>query len=813
MDDVVPGALQRLREADIVGLAGLAVASLGQEYCRTGKVEATRRHGARLSGIVETPASRYEEPAIATNSVNAPPHRFIVEVEVHDPAPCNVVCTCSGESTTVCAHAAALLFQWLHHPASFVTSSTPSPQPAPETAQEVAQNTSPAPKKPSRPLIASKPTPLLQGNTPANPLEETLATLGLGELRAIAREYNVASVGLGKQQLVEAVVEAMRQPETVRRVVGLLEKPQRQLLAAFTLAGGFMSDEDLRGLFERFALGNASQLQEMLLGLSGKALIMRSSLNSSPQVRVGLGASPLDIYWHVPQEVRHALHVTLPITRFDVEAKGEKDGKLPLVRLAKPYNLLAATLLVARALDGREAEREERRGERSLLSAGGSTAGRFSGSPPGDGSLALPSPIGLPSPELLDTLRIVVPRSTPFLRFAIRLLLTADILYREDGDTPRLRVLPNAAQLLLGPTQVEVAYELFTQWMRHPDYEELFELQEEGLRLRCRATPMNQPILRHGELEAENSEARQTLLALLAQVPSGEWVNFAAYARFVYRLNPTFLQRRQRLFSVPHWWIEQEEGRPLHPTQPQDWMRAEGRYLARLIQGPLYWWGAADIALNASGHLLAFRLTPLATFLLGGVLAEQASDVILDAGEAHPDSPTLSITPGGDLLIPCRPASWPLIEHIEHFAQVTGVQEGQLSYRLSPQSLSAAIMRGESPAALLALLREAAPPAPGDLVSADSPTPGSQNERLQQMLDRLERRIASYGRTRLYTDVSLVQVADGLVMRELSATTSIDEQVVQPIEPTLLIIKKQGVEQLVDELKRRGQVPLLHEEG
>ena len=53
MDDVVPSALQRLRAADIIRMAGLSIASLGQEYCRIGAVQATMRRGAQLRGIVD----------------------------------------------------------------------------------------------------------------------------------------------------------------------------------------------------------------------------------------------------------------------------------------------------------------------------------------------------------------------------------------------------------------------------------------------------------------------------------------------------------------------------------------------------------------------------------------------------------------------------------------------------------------------------------------------------------------------------------------------------------------------------------------
>ena len=55
MEDVVPGALQRLREADIISMAGLTGASLGQEYCRIGAVHSTKRQGPRLTGIVDVP--------------------------------------------------------------------------------------------------------------------------------------------------------------------------------------------------------------------------------------------------------------------------------------------------------------------------------------------------------------------------------------------------------------------------------------------------------------------------------------------------------------------------------------------------------------------------------------------------------------------------------------------------------------------------------------------------------------------------------------------------------------------------------------
>jgi hypothetical protein len=831
MYDVVPGTLQRLREADIVGMAGLTLASLGLEYCRIGAVHATKRQGARLSGIVEVSNSHFNQGASTTNGAKetgqaplTPLERYSVAVEMRDHISCNVNCTCSqsaAQSPVVCEHAAALLYAWLAHPLTFkppttsISSSTSQPfeqQAAkPLLAAEQTGNTTLEMNQP-RPLTQARPVPTLQPLVPASNTAEMLAQSGLSELRAIARECGITTNGLSKQLLAEAIVELLKQPDAVRRVVATLEKQQRQLLAALTLAGGSMNDEDLRGLSERFSLGGPGQLQSMLLILQSKALIVRAALNSSMQQRIGMSGSPFDISWHVPAEVRAALHVTLPVTPFAVEAGSGQDADSPKVQQVEPYSLLADLLLVARALDGNQLEHEERNYPSDRLSEARtqSVAGRnkiedYQGSArprplsplPVDGSIAILAPDGMPSNALLKSLQSVVPRPLPFLRFAICLLKLAGIIFVDDGGTSSLRVLPNAAELLLGPTHIEVAHELYAHWLNQPAYEELFELQEQGLSLCCRTTPLNLPALRPGELEAENREARQTLIALLAQAPAGQWINFTALARFVYRLNPIFLQKRQRQFPAPHWWIE-HEGRPLRPTQLNDWMRAEGRYLTNLLQGPLHWWGISDVALAADGRLLAFRLTPLADSFLHEAPVEAQ---FLALGVAT--SPAIDVSENGDLLIPCTFANWPLIELIERYAEVQGIHAGQLCYRLTPGSLSEAFSRGEPPAALLDLLHRAAE-------YQQALAPGSP---LVSLLAQLERRIASYGRVRLYTDVSLLEAADQLVLRELNATTSLQEQIVRPIHPTLLLLKKQAVERLIDELKRRGQVPLLHESG
>lgn len=829
MDDVVPSALLRLRAADIVRMAGLTAASLGQEYCRIGAVHSTRREGGRLFGIVDASqqggglpsgslvsthgtsqaesesagAAMHAESEAAKTALLAERHHYPVEVEFHSTTHWSSTCSCIVDTPTLCSHAAALLYGWLARPLAFATSSSLAgryemeplsfPEEKHNAVNPLKSARSARPPGPGRALS-------MRGPTPLGSLTDMLAQLGLTEMRSMAREHELSTAGLNKQQLAEALLQVLKQPEAARRVAATLEKPQRQLLATIILAGGAITDDDLRGLFERFAFGAVDKLHDILAVLQNKGLLFRASLNSSPQQRIGLSGALVEIGWFVPFEVRSALRATVPVVPFDIDKVPEGKEHAPTVLYAEPYGLLADALLVARALDGYQFD------PAAVGHEGGEVARAPADSLPvhapgtfltdGTGTSIVPAPGNMPSVALLTYLESLVARAPAFLRFVYGLLRLADLLHKDDTGSPHLRLLPNAAQLLLGPTSLEVARDLFDLWLTQQSYEELFELQEEGLKLRSRTTTLNHPVLRVGELELENSEARQSLLALIAQAPRNQWIHFTAFARFVYRLHPLFLQRRQRLFPAPHWWLEQEEGRPLLPLQLNDWMRAEGRYLARLIRGSLHWWGLCDLAVSEDGRLLAFRLTPSASALLDGVKTPGQGGVAFLSDPAS----LLHVRESGEVLITCTSAAWPLIEVMEELAAPCGVYEGQLCYRLTSRSLAEAMTRGRQPTALLALLRRLAE------------NEGDVDGNLARLQEQLERRIANYGRARLYSGVTLLAAADTLVLRELSATTSLEAQVVRALQPTLFIVKKQGAERMMEELKRRGQVPLLHEE-
>src|SRR2546430_3146363 len=138
---------------------------------------------------------------------------------------------------------------------------------------------------------------------------------------------------------------------------------------------------------------------------------------------------------------------------------------------------------------------------------------------------------------------------------------------------------------------------------------------------------------------------------------------FSRLCTFYLSIEPFFSAEAAAVVSSPHWWLEQEEGRPLQPAQMNDWMRAEGHYLARLLRGPLHWWGISDLALSGEGRLLAFRLTPMADLLLNGIELPEQADVQSD----QVSTSFLDVLETGELLVSCTPGAWPLIELIEDF--------------------------------------------------------------------------------------------------------------------------------------------------
>jgi hypothetical protein len=180
----------------------------------------------------------------------------------------------------------------------------------------------------------------------------------------------------------------------------------------------------------------------------------------------------------------------------------------------------------------------------------------------------------------------------------------------------------------------------------------------------------------------------------------------------------------------------------------------------------------------------------------------------------------LKVTEDGEILISCSVENWPVIQLLELFTESAGVvgkgltksgqgQAGQgqalsLRYCISAKAFGQALGRGLRSFVLLQLLCLAA--------EAKAASDTMQAQLFTRIATQFEQWLVGYSRVRLYTGVTLLETVDAVVMREVLATTSLKEAVVQNIHPTLCIVKPHKIGHIVDQLKQRGQSPLLHDE-
>ncbi len=843
--NVVPVSLQRLRAADIIRMAGLAAASQGQEYCRAGGVHSTQRQEARIYGVVEVPRDPGSSQHVTGEQAQEKPLRFPVSVDVQSNTSWETRCVCRPDETNgagqkpLCAHAAALIYRWLDRPASFSIvdasalsahqengSSSPESSIYPDEATNRSKSATREKNGSSASLSPSSATVqrTIATTVSRGSLLEMLTQLTLSDLRTVAREYGLATGGMSRQQLTDTIHETMMQADMVRQVATTLEKSERQLLAAIILAGALLTDEELRGLCERFSLGQARQLPSMLGNLQNKALLFRTSTsltgtgaNQRSTMQPVSSITPIiDVGWFVAHEVQIALHVSVPVTPVDIKELDEHGNRLQ-IQLAEPFTILGQIMLIGRALQGFVVDRHERWLEQKTVLASPASADGLPVVRPGlaagaasaiDGSVPLPMPGDMPPQAIISFLQKKLAYPPSLLHLLVRLLHQMNWL-EQNAEANILAVPANLAFLLLGDEIADRLRELFHLWLTQSSYGELADLQDEDLRLRCRATVSNQPVLRTGELEAENALARQAIIMLLAQTPGNRWLSFASFARFVYRLQPHFLQHRQRQFVAPHWWIEHEAGRPLRPEQLHDWSQAEYHYLSRLISGPLHWWGICDVAYDTEGKLLAFRLTDLATRLLQE--QEQQDQTVNSPSLKEIDYSQLAqavvIESETAFSISCEMQFWPLITFCETFFEPGGVQQQKLFYHLSARALGQAIGRGEQPETVLTFLRTLTNRLKDDCTETGLDKAG----RAEKMVYQIEQWISSYGRVRLYTGVTLIETAEAGQMQEIIDNPRLTPHIVQTVHPTLLILTPQGSDLLIDEYKRQGQSALVHE--
>jgi hypothetical protein len=291
--------------------------------------------------------------------------------------------------------------------------------------------------------------------------------------------------------------------------------------------------------------------------------------------------------------------------------------------------------------------------------------------------------------------------------------------------------------------------------------------------------------------QPQDSTVRHVLMLLLAWLAENEgedrWYDVASLLDFFWNLGPALLGQ-----SAPHygeWWFapgEQPETR-LNLEAREDWERVMKPLLSSMLAGPLTWLGLVDVVGDEGQQPVAFRALETSQVLAGEINSALAEAPSLAApllfNVAGTDGALTVDVPAGNP----DPAIHTLLSTIGELQQVS--REG-LRYRVTAERLQPIFEGGITGADLVNGLARR--------------TGGALPDIVQETIDRWW---AGYGSIRLYDDVTLIELGDDVLLRELRATSSLDNALVHVFSPRLIAVDGAIVQDLIAELRRLGHTP------
>ena len=718
-------ALLRLREADVVRLCGLTGAARGLDLASRRAVTHPRREGGRLRAVVED-----EQPRAVWVELGA-------ESSL---AGMRWSCACAGEPEWLeagappgslgCAHVAATLTTWVRAPSDFTTP-TPPGEPLPSDTEAVVIR---RPRLAQPSLLASPP----QRRTHNGSLSDELARLQPAALTAMAQR--VLGVELAEREAAAALVMALSDAARVAEVVERLEPGARELLACVRLLGGAVTAAELSGLAER-AGRPASVARNEVTALERRGFLFPVAGGAAGSAQNAHAAHPWRAVtgWRMPTELLAALPARAPLTSAATLAELAAPERIaqsdlpintqPRILTASPRALVRALALLPYAPGsvGLDAQRPQAApgGQRPAAAARPGLAALLAGEPSQSSISAFARGAGV---------------DVGLARLARRTLLWA----REEAAGQavlHLALVPADER----PLALRAGFRL---WRDMETAADLSDLEQQGIGIRL-AMDAHHPALRPAAVAAEVLEGRRFALRIFAALRPRQWYRLDDLIELVWRLSPGFLRGRQLAYETPAWWLERgSDHRPLRVGDREEWLAGEGAFLRALVRGPLFWWGACDLA-TVGGAPIAIRLTPLGAALLRDepALPEETRHAL--AGEWGP--PVLPTRDGGLAVQPLA-AGYGLLSTLARWADVREVAGGRLVCALSANRACAAFDHGEDTEALPRALQAVGRPHDTRVVTA--------------VRSRLAGWRAAYGKTRITTNVALIEARDEAALRE-----------------------------------------------
>jgi hypothetical protein len=578
----------------------------------------------------------------------------------------------------------------------------------------------------------------------------------------LAMTWRILNADLSESTARERLALALGDPRQVESLLARLSLNPRWLFGALLTLGGAITAADLETLAGR--LGRApSALQADAEALARYGLLF-SVLSPGAGPSAGERSWRSLAGWRIAPETQAAAHGLYPLEALLCAEANERAVATAgwRVERSSPREILLALALLARALAPfGPLAREERFGVTQAN--------------PRDGPLRV---VGdLPARRLTELAR-AAGLEPGLARMARRLLLWA----REQSPGQPLLDLAR----LPGAERARALQQAFALWHETDSVAELADLDLADAPIRARIDAWH-AAYSSAMVAAEIGAARHFLLSLLARARPGVWYTIDDLLTFIWRAHPGFLRGRQRAFARPTWLIERVDGdrRALRATVEGDWRVAEGGWIRMLVMGPLRWWGVVDLAHDASARTaVAFRLTPLGARLLD--VRDAPADVTLPEDWG----PAILLTRDQALAANPLSAGADLLDALAQWARPASVVGGRLLYTLAPDLACAAFDHGLEPIALGARLRAADPHA-GARVA-------------EHVMAQLNTWRSTYGRTRLFERVALLEARDEATLVEALAYAPAVAALARRIGPAIALLAPGDLADLRTLLARKG---------
>lgn len=721
--------------------------------------------------------------------------------------------SCSCGAGEYCRHAAALLLHWLRDPASF----------AAHSPEEQADDDDPD-------LHIPAPGPRTQ-ETPLAEFARLLDMDTMNHLRDIARMRGVRVVARNKAEMVEQLSSILGAPESVDAALAHLGEDERLTLEAADLVTA-------QGHAQSFEIGAAYR------ALGGRSE-MPVGVPTSVQVLVDLGLLfPSDRWAHpshayiAPRVVTARLSGSVDrpdaVTRLlhAVEPGEVKDALRPQADAAPKLGMVEVFQVVAHELlqgtigarspavpdsetrsvpPGWRIDPNERR---EVLPGRGKVVSYRQTLEQATPHRLLPLPSLLPD---IDLQRLTALTGQPALMidFAVRLMAALGVVQAAtQRNKARLVAREDRLYRFLALPPHEQLTTMVTAWLAMSDSTDLRLVTgaDGPLRLHYKST-----VYASLAQQPKDSAVRRLLARLIGRLGGTRetWYAFASWLDLLWSLSPSLLGQASTGYT--EWWFtDSRSGKnPLNLAVREDWQRVWSPLAAAILSGPMTWLGLADVAMEKN-EPLAIRARPAAALLIGQDPAGRSQTIeapyrplVVDV-DSRDGSLTVVVPAGHSYQLAGEPtdsqSSYTLLALI---GELVGASPRGLTYRVTPPRLQLLFDNGMTGPDLIRRLEDRAGGSLPDAARA-----------------ALEGWWKGYGAVRLYDDLTLIELGDDILLRELQVTLwnrpaegthkgmpLPDQDLIHVFSPRLIAVDPAKVEELIADLTRLGHTPRVIEAG